>query len=392
MWSMWKLFSWLVATSGLVWQIYFICAQYFLYPTTAEITFKIPQTLQIPTMMVYFNVPLDQRFSDNTITVKKVFDKWPPTAGCRIGNVAKSSSLRDGVRYSCITNETHDSEGQGVKSLNAIWFNLTFKAFAEADTIAVAVEHRIPLDVSAQSMLTVKSSGANSTGSIFRIAYDFILVTRLEHPYSSCFDYLSHRNVRNSDECIVQCLRDEMLIKMRFWIGGRTFADEHMVGRYPDMQIVPSVYSLNDTMLDMLTPTIEHCQRRCIFGEPCVEEFFSIFELERVFVRWDGWDELVIELHTSNRPFTYSVHKKLITVVDLVVYVLGSFAFWLGVAPLSLMLSMPQSFNRTNKSFVTKQKHNRAIRHLAQTQKAQHDHLVAIMQRIQSQLNTQATG
>lgn len=82
--------------------------------------------------------------------------------------------------------------------------------------------------------------------------------------------------------------------------------------------------------------------------------------------------------HVRNQGHSLFVNP-LITVIDLVVYVLGTFSFWLEVAPLSLVLDGADLFvKKTKKSYVSKRKYRRGTTQVTatlETLKSHHDQL-----------------
>lgn len=357
----WKLLSWLVATSGLGWQIYFICDQYFKYPTKTDITIKIPEVEKKPTLMVHFifrGPPWTNRDTPH-LTLKSVDAQWPSADYVMCTLVTKSSTPWHGVIYSCTNDKMLTPNGRVMEFVLSMGFNFTANQFLSVMSIYVAVDHHIPLVMDSNPKLIVRRNdhSLSAIERYFEMEYDHTSVKKLPHPYSSCLDYITHFNVKNSRQCWQQCYKQDILNKFHVWPGSEFLVDEPTAAKYPDIEVFDEV-SLNETMKYKFGNT---CIRKCKQAEPCVEHFFAISEVESSPLA----GKLRFKLLTSNRPFTYSEHKELITVVDFVVYVLGSFAFWLGLAPLSLMMSAMQVCHRKRSDYVRKREHARDMRRLA---------------------------
>lgn len=342
--SLFKLVAWSVASTGLVWQLYFICNQYFKYPITTEITIEIPGVIRPPMVNVVFANEPNRKYRD----LATASDMFPPPdrVKCKVGakmlSVSKHVSQWSGAAYSC--------DGGQV--------TVATKSLGKVSVVSVSVENKTEFDQNGayvhfdrnmapqeDDMLVIALKATQEVGwnEYITFEYDYVSIRKLFPPYTSCFDY-AVMQIKNSKQCESKCQRDahfERGLWHEFF-----FANQKTVATYPLMQIgINYKLSHNDTVREWMREQLpRECAAKCKLGAACFEEYFTAVELKRI--RVNHGNSLNVRLMTSPRPMTFSVYRPAVTLVDFAVYALGTFSFWLGVAPLTLMLKFGANFEK----------------------------------------------
>lgn len=321
-----KLLAWLTALSGLIYQTYFICNEYFSYAFNTEIVITIPAKFELPTVIVKFTVD-NKRFQKPLL--RNIVQAIPKNVTCtdhkeRPFDVNRTVSVSS-VAFSCGGHREIDTNSVAPLKLMSV----RVKQFPNKSISRlgyVNVDRQFVIHPVESTLFTTQGfkRGAHT------IRLDYISITMLHKPYTNCFDYATHFGAKDSRDCVDNCV-SRLLLRKNLW--DNTHLANEVIAMKEELEIVTSRMKESH---GRYKEVFGNCTNKCRNGDPCSMEFFAT-EVTRSET---GGDDLSLMLKTSTHPYTYSTYTPALSLTDFVVYVLSTFSFWLGIAPLTLMFKV----------------------------------------------------
>lgn len=370
-----KSFAWLVATTGLVWQLHFIIAQYLQYPINTEITFDMPEVVRHPSIYLTARAVEDQarvwyENGHKNLTIAQFYNLMPSIrvldeAYARMSVILKhqrstSKSLSQDIldyessiinsRSQEVVNEqrvvyrweprerfsTRTTSRQPLHNLNlntSIFDGLKYDFYVSLD-----IPPRYDLSEVSRRLLDV---------TYMCFTYEHSMVKRLGYPYTNCFDYATNTGYIDELDCFKYCNAKALFsaLKVAFrWCA----LDEKIVAQYGHLPLRDNYNRKNQTEIDIAQRVEDDCKQQCRRGQSCQSEHFyvdmSSFRMYRLS-RDDG--RLQVKVLPPSRPDLVSTYTPKISLIDFFVYVLSSINFWLCVSPLPFMLEAAELFSRS---------------------------------------------
>ena len=172
-----------------------------------------------------------------------------------------------------------------------------------------------------------------------KVNYDSVKTHRLPSPYQTkCVDYSSRRSVDNcwsQESCFDQCV-ENLLIKK----SGQLYKE-----KLHDPNAISSSFR-NMSYATYETDTFRKVCQEIVSGPDCdtMEYFRYIANTDTKFKNFKNFVTLVVA--PSYVPLINIVHQESITLVDFLIYVLGTLSFWLCLSPFNNMIAIYELSNK----------------------------------------------
>lgn len=323
------LFLWLLATSGLVWQLHFIFRNYFEYPTITEVTLTlIPKESNMPSLTLACRLNVSQV---KITTLKRFSDRFPAPGALQHSDYAavkKQIRARGFVFYNIFVKNTSITSANVAKdNMLYVRYPLSGK-YRECKKMLFVITNG---NHDEENLVTLPMDGEN----VYYVSYVYKKSKMLSHPYSNCVE---RDNRESSSSCEVRC-------QTELWANLHNLAP---IGLRLDVESLSG--RDNVTFVDITTGQYKQkrrhikqvCRDRCFNGTNCVEEFYSS-HIVMALSNKEPW--LKITVKQPRQAATICDHKPAILIIDFAVYVSSAISFWLGLTPLSLMLDVGNYFS-----------------------------------------------
>lgn len=342
-----KIVAWLVSFAGLVWQLHLISDQYFRYPFVTEIIFEIPKILKSPTAFLKVEIPSQfwHRLNE-TITANEIFHHFPSAEEIHFPMYMHANTKVPKFIYNFVLIYKFSPFIQEIKHnirkhfLNYVHVRRAAVNFTENEkTLLMVGDERS--DGMEQSDYKLELDN-----EVLQFTIDYSLIQKLDPPYTKCFDYEKYSNSINSKRCLGKC-RAERLVKET-----GMFPPEGMFeGNLSDniTVLIRGVWWKNETIRQIKRIVDYECHLKCERGDPCKEEFYNLNQFSSGNYNYHPFAGVTeIRLFSSERPHITSTYKPLISLIDFIVYILSTLSFWLGMAPLTLILRLSKLDKKSN--------------------------------------------
>lgn len=338
--SLWNFVSWTVSTVGLGWQLYFIFNQYFAYPTSTNVNIDIPEIAVVPNVSIYHGSSGEHKAAmERNETLESVCKLSP-----HLGQTKYAFEIQGKTRYA--TNK--------LISYALVQYDFLYRHQHDllSDTMVVFYSNATQLPANGTYYIEAHTKfSAASTAAVdakfsalityYVITYELFSSQLLEPPYrTQCYDYDTIGYVSARD-CFEDCRKSLAVEKFnQFYFD--TFVECEPRMKYNNATS-SNCYRVDNNMcepaqLASARANIEsRCRRHCFLGRPCYKDITVTTIIAKGHSPDTAQFKYFFYLDTPKRPFTATVHEPAITLTDFIVYVLSSFSFWLGVAPLTMM-------------------------------------------------------
>lgn len=337
-----KLLSWILSVTGLVWQLHMICNQYFQYPFTTEIIFEVPTRVSIPTSFI--KISLENNFIQNlpnSTTSQQLFDLFPEPE--RVHVPLYSNYNRNVSKF--------------IAFHSVVYKFSPIRKFLEPNKRKMPIEmvhmkQSTLMTFAGKVMVSVGPSTFNGEGQselrldlskkLLVFVVDYSRIRKLAHPYTDCFDFQRAFGEYSGENCFFHCFSQQMMQRAEMLPEDTKF-DQNS----PNVTIFAPMRDRNSQRLSVVRRSLEGlCRTKCKMGaRPCDELFYQLNAVDSThYLHIDYNDVMAIYFCSSDKPDMMSTYKPLITTVDFIVYFLSAISFWLGIAPLSTLLVLGKKF------------------------------------------------